>query len=570
MRRPASKDFVASGTVYQSGVERQGEPLPGASVRAWPEGAPASAAEAQSDDGGYWSLSLPQGASGRVVLSVAAPGFATTWRALTAAPYTQVSIPVALEALEELDCGSGQCTVASDGLRVDNPPEGAFGFARALDPASLLGPVAGVELLRPLAAAYLELDAGEFDPDAGGFAGDGGQGVARLALRLPVEAWKRLDDLAPGTGRIEVPVRAFDPTTGAWTARADGVLLGEGGLELPETALGPLRSGTFALGAVASFPVPQSGLWAVAFAAASAGCVEGKVEVEGGAEPGVLAQVAPHEASASVQGGAFCAPARLGAVGETAPLGLHYAGISYAGQSVPLPQEAGACGSSACKRVGTVKLTAQATVSATPCKVTGTVKEPSGAPLPGAVVVALDDTVPRSVFTTLCGKLGTRCTLAAPADGQGHFELVVPVQTGVLLQARAFKENLGSVDSLREGSLRVPGCPEGPVDFPLRVGRDQLEVQAQLSGAQLSWTPARPAYQVRASDADGGLKWDVVAPLGLAPPLTYGQVPSGAAQKTPAAGGPPPLAPEDVLEVLMIGTDPSGYQWSGGAAVAVP
>jgi hypothetical protein len=92
----------------------------------------------------------------------------------------------------------------------------------------------------------------------------------------------------------------------------------------------------------------------------------------------------------------------------------------------------------------------------------------------------------------------------------------------------------------------------------------------QLSGATLSWTPALAASQVRASDADGGLKWDLVSAAGIVPPLTFGQVPAGAQQRTPAAGNPAPLLSGESVEVSLIGTDARGYQFSGGASEPVP
>jgi hypothetical protein len=47
-------------------------------------------------------------------------------------------------------------------------------------------------------------------------------------------------------------------------------------------------------------------------------------------------------------------------------------------------------------------------------------------------------------------------------------------------------------------------------------------------------------------------------------------VPAGAQQRTPASGSPAPLQSGDEVEVLLIGTDSRGYQYSGGASVPVP
>lgn len=569
VRRPASKDFAASGNVWAGGVERRGEPLGGAVVRAWPRGAASNPAEAVADDAGAWQLSLPV-SSGEVVLEVAGEGWVPASRALLVQPYTEIQVNLALAPAEELDCGSGPCGIDSDGLRLESPPEGAFGAARAFDPSTGELSVAGLDALRALAVAFVALDAGAFDADGGGFASDGGSaGQASLALRIPFEAWKRLDDLQAGTGRIEVPVRALDRATASWSEAGQAVLVSEAGLALPESALPALRAGTWGGGAVALFPLPRSGFWAVAWPAASAGCIEGTATVEGASASGVVLELPPRAASASGEEGAFCAPAPV-AAGERGAVRLQYAGVSYRPVEVALPAQPGACGSGACQQVGKVALAASGTLTAEACRVTGTVKDTSGAPLPGAVVVALDESVPRGVFTTLCGKLGTRCPLAVAADEGAQFELVLPVQRGVQLSGRALVENPGGLDGVREGGLPVDGCPAGPVELVLRSGRDQLAVSLELSGSTLAWTPPRAAAEVRATDADGGVKWHLVSPAGVLPPLAFGQVPAGAEQRAPASGNPAPLQSTDTVEVLLIGTDARGYQFSGGAAVEVP
>lgn len=570
VRRPASRDFAASGSVWAGGVERRGEPLVGAVVRAWPRGAASDSAEATADDAGMWQLSLPL-QSGEVVLEVAHHGWVPASRALSVQPYTEVQVNLALAPAEELDCSSGPCGIDSDGLRVEAPPEGAFGAARAFDPQQGDLDVAGLDAVRALAAAWVNLDAGAFDADAGGFASDAGSaGLPDLALRIPFAAWPRLDDLRAGTGRLELPVRALDRATATWSEAGEAVLVSEAGHPLPESALAALRAGTWSGGAVARFALPRSGFWAVGWPAASPGCVEGTATVEGAPASGVVLELPPRAAAASGDEGAFCAPAPVAAGGDQGAVRLQYAGVSYEPATVALPSQPGACGSGACRQVGKVALAAAGTLSAEACRVSGTVRDAAGAPLPGAVVTGLDPSVSRGVFTTLCGKLGTRCPLAVAADEGAQFELVLPVQRGVQLASRALVENPGGLDGVREGGLALDGCPTGPVELLLKSGRDQLAVSLSLTGSTLAWSPARPAAEVRGLAADGGVKWHLVSSAGVQPPLAWGQVPAGASQRVPAAGSPAPLSSADTVEVLLIGTDARGYQFSGGAAVEVP
>jgi hypothetical protein len=570
VRRPAGRDFAASGSVWAGGVERRAEPLTGAHVRAWGgEASERAESEAFADDAGVWRLTLGK-SEGSAVLEVAREGWVPAYKAVRLNPFTEISWNVALEPAEELDCSSGACSVASNGLRIESPPEGAFGWARAFDPSTGTATVAGLETLRVFGLAHVALDAGDFDPDAGGFASDAGSGsTSLLTLRLPYESWKRLEDALVSTGRIEVPARRFEPETATWVEAGHAKLWSENGVELPESVLPALRSGTHQGGVIATLPLTTSGWWAVALPAASSGCIEGKVTVEGSPAAGVSFEAPPRASSASGSDGAFCAAVPVGASAEQATLYVQYAGLSYTPLEVSLPTQPGTCGGG-CGSAGTVAVTAAGTITAEACKVTGTVKDPAGALLPGAVVVGLDESVSRGVFTTLCGRLGTRCPLAVAADENAHFELILPVQRGVQVSGRALVENVGGLDGVREGGLRLAGCPAAPVDLVLRTGSDSVAVEVTVAGGSIGWAPALPAAQVRAVDADGGVKWEVATPGGLAAPLVYGQVPAGAQQRTPASGSPAPLQSGDEVEVLLIGTDSRGYQYSGGASVPVP
>lgn len=571
VRRPAGKDFAASGTAWAGGVERRAEPVSGARIRAWGgAGEARTEAEALADDAGVWRLTLPR-REGTSVLELSKEGWVPAYKAVRLSDFTEISWNVALEPAEELDCSSGACSVGSNGLRIESPPEGAYGWARAFDPSTGTATVAGLESLRVFGLAHVALDAGDFDADGGGFASDGGSsGASLLTLRLPFESWKRLEDALPSTGRIEVPARRFDTETATWVEAGHAKLWSENGVELPESVLPALRNGTHPGGVIATLPLTSSGWWAVALPAASSGCIEGTVSVEGSPSAGVTFEAPPRTASASSSDGAFCAAVPVGAGGEKTTLFVQYAGISYAPMDVELPSQPGTCGSPGCTSVGKISVTAADTVTAEACKVTGTVKDPAGALLPGAVVVGLDESVSRGVFTTLCGRLGTRCPLAVAADENAQFELIFPVQRGVQLSSRALVENPGGLDGVREGGVRLSGCPSAPVDLVLRTGSDSLGVEVTVTGGSIRWTPPLPAAQVRALDADGGVKWDVATPGGLPTPLVYGQLPAGAQQRTPATGSPAPLLSGDEVEVVLIGTESRGYQYSGGASVPVP
>ena len=570
VRRPSTADFNASGTVYAGGLERTGDPLEGVRVTLWVAGAPAPSAQTHSTAEGTWGLTLGSPAADRVVLAFEKEGWAPAYQALQMGPWAEVSLPLALEPLEPLDCSSGDCTGESDDVAVESPPAGATGVARALDPALDGAGLPGLEGLRAVAAAFVQLDGGDFDPDAGGMPGDGGaEPPPVLRLRVPFRAWGRLDDARAGTGRVEVPLRRFDPVAGAWADAGVATLWTESGLPVPESALGLLRAGTFGGGAVARAELGGTGTYALAFPAASRGCVQGLAEVDGQPAEGVVVSVAGHEATTSGAGGRFCAAAPQGAGGAQGATGAQYGAVRYVPADLPLPTEPGSCGGP-CRDVGAVRVDASAQALVRTCSIQGTVTDGAGTPLPGAVVVGLDDGVPGNVFNSLCGKLGSRCTLSATSDEQGAFALKLPLQSGALLRARALVEQPGQPDGVRAGAVRVEDCAQAAVALPLWSGHDALAVTVALAGQTLTWDPPRPAWQVRAVQADGGVAWALESAGGMAPPLTWGSVPAGATQTAPAVGAPDAPRSGDEVEVQLQGVDGRGVRYTGGGATLVP
>ncbi len=582
LRRPGDKRVNLSGTVYLGGTQRRGDPLEGATVAVTRASDGVELATAVSSSTGGWLLAFSAPADTRVVVAIRAAGLTPNLRAMQVGPFTDAQLSVALEPPEPLECNDNHCVSASDDLALGGVPDNLVGSARVFDPATEAPRLAGLERFRPLAVAWYQLDAG---PDAGLQQNDAGvvdagafdagppvdAGVLpasepQLRVRLPFSAWRKVEDGKPGTAGIEVPFLLLDERKGTWSAQADGWLETEFGFKVPESALAAVRAGQFAGGVVAVATVKSAGFWTLALPAAAPGCLTGKVEAEGQSAEGALLALDGAEPAASHGDGTFCLGAPLAAGGT---LDVQYAGLAYAGGTVGGPQASGTCGGS-CTAVATVQLSSEKLRPAKVCKLSGTVVDAAGSLVPNAVVLGFDDSVGGTNFNSLCGKLGTRCSLSTSSDAQGAFMLNLPLLSAVLLTSTALVETPGVIEASRRGTLLLKECPTQAVQVQLLHGNDKLVATATLTGGSFAWSPARPAVVLRAIDAVGALKWEVQSPGGFGSPVTWGQVPAGATQVTPASGAPAALAAGDEVSVVLQGTGSDGYAYSGSAAATVP
>ncbi len=545
IRRPESSQLVLTGTVYAGGFSRRGEPLPDAqlSLRRADTGEEL-AANTTSSAGGYRiAVTVTQGT--RVVLIAQLDSFAPFAKAFTVGPYTELTTSFSLEPMTALECVDTGCSAPGVDLEWSAPPQGAGGRVASFE-VELEPPVqVDVEVERPLvlASAFVQL--------TGGIEGT-------LALRLPLTRWSGLSDATPGTGVVEVAAATFDPALGRWTRLAPVPLRSEAGLPIPESALPLLQRAEYAGGAVAQFPVGNERFLAVLGVRAAEGCVQGTLIAEGKPARGAAVTLPGTEPIAADEAGAFCAPVATGEALLRA--GGQYAGLPYALGAMPRPTTAGRCGGE-CKQVGELSVLPDALQLPALCRFSGKVLDAQGNPVSNAEVVGFDDSVAGNSVSAFCGKTGTRCSLAAPSGADGSFTLNLPLLSSAYFGARVSSSTAGG-DVQRHGGQRFASCPTEPLTLKLLRGEDRLEVTATFLGSSITWLPPRAAARVTVLDASGLPKWEVVAPGGMTPPLTFGVVPADATQ-TLAPVGPAASADSVVVELDGMGRDGVVYRGVG-------
>ncbi len=537
VRRPASPSLVVLGSAAAGGFDRRAEPLADVDVTLSSGGATATARSSQRGD---WRVELPVTPASPAVLTAWAPGAAPRARALLAGERTELQLSFALEPLAPMDCVDTGCTTGSASVRWNDAPSGASASV------AWLAPLDAPAL--PSADALLTAVAAELD---------GGALAGRLWVRVPRAAWYDVVDARPGTGAIEVPVATFGPTDRAWRHAGTGVLRTEAGSLITEEQVPLIRAGQFAAGVVADVAPVARGVVGVFGAPAQLGCLEGVVTFDGAAVPGVTLVPARGRPVASDRTGAVCLEVPLG--NEAATARAHYAGLVFSTVTLPAPVSPGTCGSG-CQTFGRTNVGGDAVAPITPCRVEVLVVDDAERPLPGAVVIGADDGLTQASFTTLCGRMGTRCTLTGATDANGAVSLVLPVQTAVTLSVRAMVAS-GS----REGRRVLPGCPRERVTLRAAEGHDALPLTLSVSGQQVSWTPPVPAHRIQVN-RDGVVAWALRSFAGVTPPLTVGVTPTGADVEVPGVGA---LRAGDIVLVSVDSTRPSGITVRGAAAAQV-
>ncbi|MBL8923078.1 MAG: hypothetical protein JNJ54_29785 [Myxococcaceae bacterium] len=511
LRRPGSTDVVVSGSVTWGGFNRRADPLGAVNVTLWSTAAPVKATTAA--DGAY-RLSTPAPRVVTATLSAWAEGFAPRASSLRVGESTELQLSFALEPLEPLDCVDTACTDGMGDLRWSDAPSGAAALGLPL--TDRLAPsLPGADTV--LAAAAVELDAGA--PLSGA-----------LRLRVPKSAWRSVVDANAGTGVIEVNTGTLGPGDRAWRPGPQATLRTETGHLIAEAQLDEIREGRFAPGVTALVTPVARGVVAVLGAPAETGCVEGRVSIDGAPAAGLTVLPSRGQPAASDATGAVCFEAPLAP--EPQPARVQYAGVVYAATTVPAPTQAGACGSAACRALGNLPVQSSTASTVAPCQISVRVVDEEDRPLGGAIVIGMDDGLTQASFASICGKTGTRCTLTGATDGEGRTSLVVPVQTGVALSAKAQLPT-----GARAGQVVLSACPREPVTVRAATGRDEAQVTARFTGTTISWTPATPAFRL-AIERDGGVVWSLASSTGLAPPVTWPTAPVGSEVVVAPVGAP--------------------------------
>lgn len=545
IRRPESSQLTISGTLVAGGWTTRGDALADATVTLRRADTGAELATNTTSRAGGFRLAATVTANTRVLFIAQASGFAPVVRAFTVGPYTELTLGAAMTPLEPWDCIDTRCDAPFVELAWQGPPAGATGSATSFDAEEALS---------------LDVDEARAPVLALGFATLTGDATGSFALRVPTSAWPKLIDATPGTGVIEVPVSTFDVEQAKWAALPPVPLVTEAGLPIPESALASLQRQEFAAGANALFPVASGRFLAVLGQDPTLGCVTGALKAEGVKAVGVTLGFAGFEPVASDAEGRFCIAAPVGT--EVARLFGQYAGLPYSLGSVKRAAAAGTCGGS-CTDVGTLDVIPAALQAGAMCRFSGRVIDTQGQPIENAVVLSLDESLTGASVEAFCGKTGAKCIRTAPSATDGTFSMVAPLQTTMWLGARATTSNAQG-DAERTASQFFETCPNEPLTLKLNRGEMRLEVTASASADQLTWDPPRAASRLVVSDVTGITKWELESPLGLLPPITFGQAPSGATVLT-APNGSLGAGDSFVVEISGVGRDGVAYTGTGTA-----
>ena len=548
IRKPESSQLVLTGTAYAGGFARRGEPLPNVALSLRNASTGEELAMNTTSNAGGYRIAVTVTKGTRVVLIARVDNFAPFAKAFVVGPYTEITESFSLEPLTTLECVDTSCSGPALDLEWLAPPQGAAGTAAGFE-LDLEPPVqVDVNADRPLtlAMAWAQLS---------------GNAEGTLALRVPLTAWSSLADAMPGTGFIEVAAATFNPNDGKWTNIAPVPLHSESGLQIPESALTSLQRAEFSGGAVAQFPFSNERFFAVLAPRPAEGCVTGTLVAEDKPAPGATIALTGTEPVAADESGSFCAIASTGdalfkAQGQ-------YAGLPYSLGAIPRPTTAAKCGGD-CRAAGKVAVISDALQLSALCKFSGKVIDVQGNPVPNAEVVAFDDSLAGNAVKAFCGDLGTRCSLATPSAADGAFTLKVPLLSSVYFGARASSSN-ATGDVNRRGGQRFVTCPNEPLTLKLQRGEDRVEVSATYVGTSLTWLPPRAASRVTVLDGAGVTKWEITAPGGITPPVTFGALPSGATELTAPTGA---SASGDSLVVELDGMGRDGVAYVGvGTAI---
>lgn len=537
IRRPASPGVVVAGSTSWGGFDLRAQAVADVTLTLSSGAATASAVSGASGD---FRLELPSQPVGPTILTAWQTGFAPRARTFLAGERTELQLSFALEPLAAMDCVDTGCTTGSGDVRWADAPSGATAAVALLSSDDAPALPSSDTLL---AAVAVELD--------------GGALVGTLQVRLPVSAWPDLVDAQPGTGAIEVPVSAFFPGQQAWQPKGTATLRTEAGSVITEAQLQRIRSGLFSPGVVAAVTPIDRGVLGFFGAPARVGCIEGSVAVDDAVAPGVTVVPFVGTPAASDATGAVCLEVPLGE--EPAAARVQYAGVVFTSATIPAATSAGRCGGG-CRALGRLSVRGSSVATVAPCRVSLQVVDDIGQPLPSAVVIGMDDGITQAAFTSICGRMGTRCTLTGATDADGGVSLVVPVLASLRLAARTSR----GVAS-RLGRLELPQCPREPVTLRTRMGHDSVELVVSAQGQQVSWTPNRPASRIQV-ERDGGIVWSLRSFLGVAGPLTAGQVPAGAEVEVAGDGA---LRAGDVVIVSVDAVRSSGIVERGTAATRV-
>ncbi len=85
---------------------------------------------------------------------------------------------------------------------------------------------------------------------------------ATVRVLIPTAQWPDLDDMTPGNGQIDIPIYAFNETTGQWESEAGGHLVSDAtGTLIPESDIAAIRSKTYSGDVYGEFTAQHFSWW---------------------------------------------------------------------------------------------------------------------------------------------------------------------------------------------------------------------------------------------------------------------------------------------------------------------
>lgn len=604
IKRPSTNDLVLTGAVYSSDENGQrSDALSGADVRATvdrnKDGAISSDEEftTTTGDDGTYKLQFKVALEDKVVVRFSTPDTLPHFETLKAGPKAELALNAVLINAESLSCSAGVCESDDATLAVGKLGNGMSGGGRVFNPVDnernfpgRFGDADGNLLVSGVFSAVQLTDSSGNDVQTLSAPAD-------LKMKIPRDTWKLVVDITPGDDRIQIPLYAFNETSGEWVREGQGHIEDDLGNIVPEAKLSAIRSGTFQSEIFGAGQVSHFSFWNVDWPITTKTCISGVIVADDG-EPaegasilmsGVTYTGSTYPVTVGADG-KFCDEVmrseepnedvdQNNQQGDTQKVAVRaiYAGKLYALGKFDTPKTAAQCGG-ACLDIGEVKMTEENELVPKKCTVKGTVTDPKGNPVDGALVIAFDADVPDEARKDVCGVISQNCSLAPPITGaDGRFENHTVVLEKISLIGVKIPENPGtggSSFSVRSGSKEgaAEGCPTDDITLVLDQGHDEYTVTPNLSGQQILWSPSEKAHRITVQAVNGTVKWEIEsAEQGFSSPVTYGQVPAGATQVVPANNqAPAQLITGDDITVEMNGIAETGYSYAGTGKKTVP
>lgn len=549
------------------------------------------ASTGSADSDGNYTLSVAVTEGARVVVGFQTSDSAPLFRTLDAVPGGDVVLNVTLRTAEELDCAESRCEIPGQRLSIEGLPSGVTGSAQVFNPVTQADAFPGDfadsdgNLLLSGVFASVELTDEMGDPvrDLGA--------PATLRMQVPRETWSIVTDITPGNGRIDVPLYAFDEARGTWVREGAGVLEDEASAVIPEGSLASIRNGSYSGGVVARGEVDHFSYWNVDWPVESHACLTGRLLTADG-EPAAGAVVTGRgvtytgtSTATADADGRFCVDVlrsegagedvdQDGVAGETQRIAVRvlHRGRVYAVGETAVPTQAATC-NAGCGSLGEVALTPDRELTPTICTFTAVVRDRDGQPVPGAVVIAADDTVDADLAFELCAATPQGfCLNVGSTNDDGAVSLTAVVVDGLFALALSSTQD-GESTLQRWGETLFSGCPTQPLSIPLTDGYRYVTLAVELVPPRtIRWTPA--TYAVTSLDVTGpsAAKWFVTASeSGFLPPVTYGTTPPGALQVIPFNNATPPaLGSGDLISVVLSAPGDDGYPVLAQGSTFVP